>query len=619
VLSISLQEDPSLVLIVRSREVPSELWSSIGRNMVQGNITRSDATAITIPVDRFLAARTWLGQTLVAYHCDIEFDEATQAILARSDAEGREVEAALDDLIVPMLDEELRELLARSRFQRDLRDFQLRDLAKIISLSHGANFSVPGSGKTTVTYAVYEAERIRGRVDRLLVVAPLSAFDAWFEESIASLSPPPIIGRFEDRIPTAAEVVLINYQRLASRYREIAEWVARHRCHVVLDEAHRMKRGREGEWGTACLNLSQIAVRRDILTGTPAPQHPSDFVALLNFLWPHRATRIMPAAALVPIPRDGAMTEVSRRLDPFFVRTRKDELGLEPPELRVELVEMKPIQAEIYASMRQRMRRSLVGHTSDQNLIHGLGEVVMYLLEAATNPGLLASAIGGEAQETKWPPNPVPAGTQLSEQILSYAQYEIPKKFEKLATLVAANAVEGRKTLVWSNFVTNIHEISERILAPHNPAVVHGSIPSMADGALGSREHELARFRHDDTCMVLVANPAAMSEGVSLHHTCHEAIYVERTFNAGQYLQSLDRIHRLGLPPGTRTRMTFLVSEGTIDEAVDLRVRIKAERLSLMLSDPNLVTMALPDEESYGNWIDDEDVGALFAHLADDD
>lgn len=582
-------------------------------------ITRADATAITIPVDRFLAARTWLGQALISYHCDIEFDEAIQVVLARSDAERREVDAALDGLIVPIPDEELRELLARSRFQRDLRDFQLRDLAKIISLSHGANFSVPGSGKTTVTYAVYEAERIRGRVDRLLVVAPLSAFDAWFEESTESLIPPPIIGRFEDRIPTGAEVVLINYQRLASRYREIAEWVARHRCHVVLDEAHRMKRGREGEWGTACLNLSQIAVRRDILTGTPAPQHPSDFVALLNFLWPHRATRIMPAAALVPIPRDGAMTEVSRCLDPFFVRTRKDELGLEPPELRVELVEMKPIQAEIYASMRQRMRRSLAGHTNDQNLIHGLSEVVMYLLEAATNPGLLASAIGGEVQETKWPPNPVPAGTQLSELILSYAQYEIPRKFEKLATLVAANAVEGRKTLVWSNFVTNIHEISERILAPHNPAVVHGSIPSMADGALGSREYELERFRHDDECMVLVANPAAMSEGVSLHHTCHEAIYVERTFNAGQYLQSLDRIHRLGLPPGTRTRMTFLVSEGTIDEAVDSRVRIKAERLSLMLSDPNLVTMALPDEESYGNWIDDDDIGALFAHLADDD
>lgn len=587
--------------------------------MAQGVITRADSFSITIPVDRFLAARTWLGQALITYGCDIEFDETTQAILARSDAEGHEVDNALDNLITPMGGEELRDLLAMSRFRRDLRNFQLRDLAKILSLSHGANFSVPGSGKTTVTYAVYEAERLRGRVDRLLVVAPLSAFDAWIEESVESLNPSPIIGRFEDRLPTATEVVLINYQRLASHYTEIAEWVARHRCHVVLDEAHRMKRGRDGEWGKACLNLSQIAVRRDILTGTPAPQQPSDFVALLNFLWPHRATRIMPAGALLPNPRNGAMNEVSRRLDPFFVRTRKDELGLDPPELRVELVEMKPIQAEIYSAMRQTMRQSLAGHLNDQNLIRGLGEIVMYLLEAATNPGLLASAIGGEVQPTKWPPNPVPVGTQLSEQILSYARYEIPGKFEKLAMLVAANAAEGKKTLVWTNFVTNISEISERILALHNPAVVHGSIPSMADGAPGSREYELARFRHDDTCMVLVANPAAMSEGVSLHLTCHEAIYVERTFNAGQYLQSLDRIHRLGLPPGTRTRMTFLVSEGTIDETVDSRVRIKAERLSEMLSDPNLVTMALPDEESYGSWIEDEDVGALFAHLADED
>jgi hypothetical protein len=65
--------------------------------------------------------------------------------------------------------------------------------------------------------------------------------------------------------------------------------------------------------------------------------------------------------------------------------------------------------------------------------------------------------------------------------------------------------------------------------------------------------------------------------------------------------------------------MTFLVSDNTVDEVVDARVRLKAERLSEMLADPNLVTMALPDEESYGSWIDDEDVAALFAHLADDD
>jgi hypothetical protein len=33
------------------------------------------------------------------------------------------------------------------------------------------------------------------------------------------------------------------------------------------------------------------------------------------------------------------------------------------------------------------------------------------------------------------------------------------------------------------------------------------------------------------------------------------------------------------------------------------------------LSDPNLVTMALPDDEAYGEWIDADDVEALLGHL----
>jgi len=128
---------------------------------------------------------------------------------------------------------------------------------------------------------------------------------------------------------------------------------------VILDEAHRMKRGRSGEWGSACLDLSHLAVRRDLLTGTPAPQHPTDFIALLDFLWPHQATQILPRAAQQVNPPDTVMADVSRRLRPLFARTRKDELGLDPPTLQVELVEMKPLQAEIYAGVRHHRRRPL--------------------------------------------------------------------------------------------------------------------------------------------------------------------------------------------------------------------------------------------------------------------
>jgi SNF2 family DNA or RNA helicase len=178
----------------------------------------------------------------------------------------------------------------------------------------------------------------------------------------------------------------------------------------------------------------------------------------------------------------------------------------------------------------------------------------------------------------------------------------------------------GRKTLVWSNFVRNL-ELLRRELGALKPALIHGGIPSLVSqpDASHTREAELERFREDPDCWVLLANPAALAEGISLHTVCHDAIYLERTFNAGQYLQSIDRIHRLGLDPGERTRITFLITPATIDEVVAERVAGKAALMGEMLADTDILTLALPDEEDVGAPVDIADVGdveALFSHLA---
>jgi SNF2 family DNA or RNA helicase len=518
---------------------------------------------------------------------------------------------------VPISEEELDRLVDESRLKRSLMEFQRRDLRALLALSHGANFSVPGAGKTTVAYATYELERVRGRVDRLLVVAPLSAFEAWGEEAAKCLAPAPEVRQLSNSRPGMAEVLLVNYQRLRSRFDLLAEWISEGRGHLILDEAHRMKRGHDGQWGAACLELAHLAVRRDILTGTPAPQHPTDFDALLGFLWPSNGTTIIPSAARAGEPSDKAMSDLSERLGPFFVRTRKDELGLEDPVILAEECEMGPVQAEIYGHLRTRMRRAVTARAGERAELSRLGEIVMYLLEAAVNPALLAPAIGGSAKSLAWPPKAAAEGSPLADLIRNYGELEVPVKFEKIATLVAANVVAGRKTLVWTNFIDNFEALG-RLLAPYEPAKIHGAVPTIADPAseLITRDDELARFRTEDNCAVLIANPAAMSEGVSLHETCHDAVYADRTFNAGQYLQSLDRIHRLGLAAGVETRITYLVCRGTIDELVGERVELKAGRLGILLSDPALVTMALPDEEAHGEWIDPEDSDVLFAHLA---
>jgi hypothetical protein len=70
-----------------------------------------------------------------------------------------------------------------------------------------------------------------------------------------------------------------------------------------------------------------------------------------------------------------------------------------------------------------------------------------------------------------------------------------------------------------------------------------------------------------------VTNPASCSESISLHHSCHNAIYLDRTYDSALFLQSIDRIHRLGLPEGATVSIHLLLStvrgRGTCDHLVD--------------------------------------------------
>lgn len=116
--------------------------------------------------------------------------------------------------------------------------------------------------------------------------------------------------------------------------------------------------------------------------------------------------------------------------------------------------------------------------------------------------------------------------------------------------------------------------------------------------------------------MVLLSNPATLGEGISLHHDCHDAVYVDRDFAAGRFLQSLDRIHRLGLAPETETRITVLAAEGSIDEVVDQRLSDKLLFMGRILDDSAVQELADLDEEpAVGGGLDQRDLQALMGHL----
>ncbi|MCV7311908.1 DEAD/DEAH box helicase [Mycobacterium paraffinicum] len=613
-LHLSLEGAP-LQVVVRAEGVGLGEWYRI--SLLLAGETPPPGQPLLVQPERFLRERIALLGLLREVMVGLQPDDGIRELLARSRDDQRALTLALRRTPEPF-DEPGHDHDGARRLRRELRRFQQRDFEILSNLRHGANFSVPGSGKTTVAYVLHARERAAGRCTRLLVIAPLSAFGAWEEDAAEVLDPPLTIGRFSNGPVPDTDVVLVNYHRLPTALPDLTNMLLQNRTHLVLDEAHRAKRGMVGEWGSAVLSLAPFAIRRDVLTGTPAPNHPRDLATILDILWPGGVARqMLPPAALRNDPPPNAMRDMNRIIAPLYARTTKVELGLRDPIIIIDRVPMTELQQDIYDAMLSRYAGMLDLDRRDAAMFAQMGEVTMYLLQAASSPRLL-SANADAARAYRFPSLAVPAGTRLARLIDSYADHEIPAKIQRAMRIVHANAQRGRKTLVWSNFPGNLLDL-ERNLAGLRPALVYGAVPSAEDAPPGvrTREREIERFRHDDSCLVLLANPAAMSEGVSLHRECHDAIYIDRTFNAGQYLQSLDRIHRLGLEPDVDTRITLLCSEGSIDERINNRVADKARRLATLLNDQHLVEMALPDDEEVGEPLDDTlDLTEVLDHLS---
>lgn len=480
----------------------------------------------------------------------------------------------------------------------ELREFQRRDIAKLLSLQHGANFSVPGAGKTRVALAVYASQKNSGVVNRLLVVCPKSAYESWlFEtgECFRAALRPQIVDRFLDPF---AEVLVINYERLDRSLGVLAEWLKGAPSMLILDEAHRMKLGARGTYGAACMALGPLARRRLILTGTPAPNGARDLENLLGFVWPGHGHRTVASAVA-----GGDLARASQVLRPLFTRTTKQELGLPDLTPKIRYLDMPPLHGRIY--------ESLVGNLTDQSErddLSALGRTALRLLMAATSPALLREgATKYEPLAYQLPPLEIPHSESLYTLLQTLPDYELSPKYQEATAIVAENAAEGRKTIVWATFVRSLTTL-HKLLGQYQPAMVHGGTVE--------REEELRRFREHPDCLVLISNPATLGEGISLHQVCHDAVYVDRDFMAGRFLQSLDRIHRLGLEPDAEMHVTVLAAKNTIDEVVAIRLEQKLDFMAKVLDDPSVQQLAdLQEEPSVASGLDASDIRALLNHI----
>lgn len=525
----------------------------------------------------------------------------------------------------PFPDNELSALLVAGDFSRSLKQNQRDNVRRLLALRHGANFSVPGAGKTSTLLAVHAALKAQGRIDRLLVVAPKNAMIAWEDEISVCFGSPDRLrlrrlagGRDGVRRALAEDpdVGFITYQLLPNVERDVAEWAFHHRTHVVLDESHRIKGGITGFTAGAALRLGAASHRRDILSGTPLPQSTEDLRPQFEFLWPGQ--QVLPDARR-GVPTAVELNDIQSRVQPLYVRTTKSELGLLRPVIERVPIELGPVQRELYELLRSEAKRKAAGMSSaDRAFLRRLGRHVVRLIEAASNPVLLTRGLLIEEEED---------GEGLSSGV-SLQAFDLIREFarrEKSAKLVAArNLVTNvltadplAKVVMWTTFIENIHSLAS-MMGAYGPVVLYGAVGTGEEDDPDTREGRIRQFHRDDTCRVMVANPAACGEGISLHRVCHHAVYVDRTFNAAHYLQSIDRIHRLGLSPDQTTHVYILEAAGTIDANIASRLKQKIDVMSAILDDPGLAALAYdPDDvvEEFPGGLEAADVEEVVDHL----
>jgi SNF2 family DNA or RNA helicase len=501
-------------------------------------------------------------------------------------------------------------------FIRELKPFQTKSVKHIVEIPYSANFSVPGSGKTTMVLAAYAILRERKEVTKLLVICPRAAFDPWEEEFEKCFGRSPIVARisgqpevrrqlFEDS--NRFEMMLCSYQMLANELIHVREFARSNSVMLVIDESHKIKKGPPGVWFNAVNEVARLARRKIVLSGTPAPNRIDDLVAQFEILWPG-----MKIVQMGPkqIQSDSVVSDVRSSIQPFYTRVRKADLGLPPRTVIKTRVKPGPVQQKIYQALTYRVLSEIAKGITERMLLRELRKaLVVRLLQAASNPSLL----GEYSVEFKMPPLPH-IGVDLDRLILEYSKFEQPAKVVVAVDLAQKIISKGSKVIVWTSFIHNAHTLAMELESMGIECVcVTGLLPTDEDEE--NREFFIRRFKRDDKVKALVATIPSVGESISLHTVCGDAIYVDRTFNCGIFMQSMDRIHRIGLPNDAHIRYYELIAENTIDEVVDDRLDAKMEIMHRLLNDDiGILNLEMPEDLSEGDW-DDADLNAVLEQI----
>jgi len=438
---------------------------------------------------------------------------------------------------------------------------QAKALKRIIRQGYLAVFWEPGMGKTKLIVDAACAWFQMGKVQRVLIVCPLSVVGVWEEEFEMHATNPYKI-QFLDRKTeklrrrkNTLEIVVTNYDIVWRRPHLVTAFDPQF---VIADESHRIKKASTKR--TWFMRSLHYVPHKAILTGTPNPKSFLDLYGQWLFLNQKTfGTRvsdfkerylIFGGFKNYQIRGYNNVDELKQKVKKDATIRRKDQ-ALDLPERVHQSV---PVLLEPEA------RRQYDVLEEEFFLELSKGEVID-VKNALVKLLRLQQLTGG------W------INTDQGLRQISTAKLKVCED------LLVDRYEEGLKVVVFARFRPEIADIESaaRKAGYKKVYTLTGSTPK------ADRDTNRRAFQSDDGPGVFIAQIQSGGLGITLH-AAHEAIFYSVTYALDEFVQACDRLHRIGQEHKVTYR--HLVCVNSIDRDIFKALKDKQEVMAYIMGHP---------------------------------
>jgi SNF2 family DNA or RNA helicase len=436
------------------------------------------------------------------------------------------------------------------------------DTAEFLTL-HPRSYvlSEMGTGKTMSILWAFDYLRNISKLNKMLVVCPLSTMErTWADEvwkHFPHLNAVVLHGTRDKRLKlldTDAHIYIVNHDGA-----EIILDALKDRPDidiVVPDEvAQAARNAQTARWKVlnSIINKQHDGTRWCWgATGTPTPNGPTDAWAQCRLITPatvppyfgrFKDTVMKQVTSFLWVPRANATETVYSVMRPAIRFNRSECVDLPPCVFQTRHVALTVAQEKAYKSMLGRLQAEIAG-----------GQVIA--VNEAVKTGKLVQIACGVAYDNKGDEVTVGAEPRLS------------------AVKEIVGEAEG-KVIVFVPFVSAVGYVAESLRKDgHRVECIYGEVSKK------ERDRIFGEFQSDDTLRVIVAQPAAMSHGLTLT-AANTVIWYAPIFSNDIYDQACARITR----PGQTKAQLIVNIEGTpIEQQMYTRLRNKQKVQGLLLS-----------------------------------